>query len=327
MSFSSDCKEELCRLSPEKDCCCLVELTALYMTLGSLHLLGRGQLKVEFMVDSPAIARRIFMLLRKRLSITAQVHAVTRARFGGSKKYVLTLNPAQTPVLLTSFSMMDLNLHGEAILKTTDPKVPLIRSCCSRAFLRGAMLGCGTLSQLESGYHLDFLVKEEALRFSLAKCLQKFELPVQQSRRKGIQLLYLTQAEQMVTLLTLMGAHQAVMKLEDLRIRRQLMNHLNRAMNCDSANLDKLMNASDQQIEQITRLISSDRFQTMPLSLQEIAKARIHAPAASLTELGQTLIPPIGKSGVNHRMRRLMAFANEEEESKKRRQESHENHH
>ena len=312
MSFSSDCKEELCRLPLEKDCCCLAELMALYMTLGSLHLLGRGQLKVEFLVDSPAIARRIFLLLRKRLSITAQVHAVTRARFGGSKKYVLTLNPQQVPALLTSFSMMDLNHHGEAVLKTTSPKLSLNRSCCSRSFLRGAMLGCGTLSQLESGYHLDFLIREEAFRFVLAKCLQKFELPVQQSHRKGMQLLFLTQAEQMVKLLTLIGSHQAVMKLEDLRIRRQLMSNLNRAMNCDSANLDKLMNASEQQIEQIARLISSDKFQTMPLSLQEIAKARIHSPAASLTELGQALTPPLGKSGVNHRMRRLMAFANQE---------------
>jgi DNA-binding protein WhiA len=282
------------------------------MTLGSVHLLGRGQIKVEFTMESAAITRRVFLLLQKEFSIVAQVHAVTHPRFGGLKRYVLTLNPFQSPVLLTRFSMMDLNFHGEAVLKGTSPKPNLNRTCCMRAFIRGAMLGSGTMSQLESGYHLDLTVKDSTFGFSLAKCLQRFQLPIQKSRRKGDELFFFTQGEQIVTLLTLMGAHQAVMKLEDLRVRREVMGNVNRAMNCDAANLKKLMDASSQQVEQISRLIDSDRFQSLPPSLQEIATARIQAPDASLTELGQMLSPPLGKSGVNHRMRRLMDFARKE---------------
>ena len=313
MSFSSDCKEELCRLPLEKSCCRLAELSALYMTLGSLHLLGLGQVKVEFNLESPAITRRIFILLQKELSLVAQVHTITYARFGGLKKYVLTLNPAQSPVLLSCFSMMEQNTQGDAVLKATSPKISFNRTCCMRAFLRGAMLGSGTISQLESGYHLDFILKDENFRLMLAKCLQRFELPIQPSRRKGSDLLFFTQGEQVVTLLTLMGANQAVFQLEDLRVRREVMGNVNRAMNCDTANLQKLMDASDQQTEQIIKLISGDRFEKLPLSLQQIAMARIHAPDASLTELGQSLTPPLGKSGVNHRMRRLMAFAQNED--------------
>ncbi len=311
MSFSSDCKEELCRLPLEKTCCRLAELSALYMTLGSLHLLGRSQVKVEFTVENAAIARRVFLFLQKTLGLAAQIHAVTHARFGGIQKYVLTLNPSQSTQLLCRLSMMDLNLHGEAVLKTTVPKVALSRTCCMRSFLRGAMLGAGTVTQPDKGYHLDLTVKDDALEILVAKCLKRFDLPAQKSRRKGVDIFFFTQSEQMITLLTVLGAHQAVIKLEDLRIRREVLGKVNRAMNCDTANLQKQMNASDQQIEQIVKLISSDRFQSLPLSLQEIAKARIHAPDASLQELGEMLSPPIGKSGVNHRMRRLMEFAKE----------------
>lgn len=309
MSFSSDCKEELCRLPLEKPCCRLAELSALYMALGSLHLLGRNQVKVEFTVESAAVARRIFLLLQKTLSITAQVHAVTYARFGGLKKFVLTLGPTQSPILLSRFSMMDQNRQEELVLRATSPRITLNRGCCMRAFFRGAMLGTGSISQPGRGYHLDFTVRDESLRLALAKCLHRFALPIQYSRRKGVPIFFFSQGEQIITILTLIGAHQAVMRMEDMRIKREVMGNINRAMNCDTANLEKQMNASDHQLTEIMGLITSDRFQSLPPSLQEIAMMRIQAPDASLAELGEALSPPIGKSGVNHRMRRLMEYA------------------
>lgn len=308
MSFSSECKEELCRIPLDKSCCRISELAALYMTLGSLNLLGRGLVNVQFTVESAAIARRIFTILQKELKLTAQIHYVTHARFGGIRKCVLTLGPQQSPVLLTRLNMMDVH-QGQPVLKTTTPKVPLQRTCCMRAFLRGAMLGCGSISRPGRGYRLELVPKDEHFRLALAKCLQRFDLPIRQSHRKDILVFYWTQAEQVITFLTLIGAHQTVMKLEELRVQREVMEGVNRAMNCDSANLQKQMNASDRQMEEILRLISDESFSSLPLSLQEIAKARIHAPDASLAQLGQMLSPPLGKSGVNHRMRRLMDYA------------------
>lgn len=324
MSFSSECKQELCRLPlTEKSCCRLAELSALYMAAGSLNLLGRGQTSVQFTVESAAIAKRVFLLLQKEMEVSAQVHSVTNARFGGMKRWTLTLGPTLSPIFLTRLSLMDLDHHGHPVLCGTSPKVPLNRLCCIRAFLRGAMLGAGTVTHPDRGYRLEVQAPDEAFRLMIAKCMQRFDLPVHQSRRKETELIYLTQADQVSTFLTVIGANQAVLSLEDSRVRRQVMGGVNRAMNCDAANLQKQMNASDQQMEEIGKLLSSERFQTMPLSLQEIALARIHAPDASLTELGQMLSPPLGKSGVNHRMRRLMDYArglsstNQPQQSKK----------
>ncbi len=309
MPFSTECKEELCRLPLEKSCCRLSELSALYMTLGSLSLLGRGQVNVQFTVESAAIARRIFTLLQKELRLVAQIHYVSHARFGGVRKCVLTLGPQQSPQLLTRFSMMDIDHHGQAVLRATSPKPSLQRACCCRAFLRGALLGCGSVIRPEKGYRLELVTEDQAFGLALAKAMQRFQLPIKQSRRKGLTVFYQSKGEAVITFLTLAGAHQAVMALEDLRVQREVFGDINRAMNCDAANLQKLMNASDHQMEQIVRLISHERFSSLPLSLQEIAKLRIQVPDASLVQLGQMLTPPLGKSGVNHRMRRLMKLA------------------
>ncbi len=312
MSFSSDCKEELCRVPCDKACCCGAELGALYMTLGSLSLLGRGQLCVQFAVESPAIARRVIVLLQREAQLTAQLHYVTHPRFGGRRKCVLTVGPNHAPTLLGHLGMMEPDETGALTLRTTVPRVRLNRDCCRRAFLRGALLGCASLSNPEHAYHLEFVTRDEALRLNIAKCLQSFGVPVRQVERRGAVSLYCKHSDQIATILTAAGAHEAVTTLESLRVQRQVMGSVNRALNCDSANLQKQMNASDAQLACIERLLQSERFTALPPALQEIARARLQAPALSLEELGQSLTPPIGKSGVNHRMRRLLQFAREE---------------
>ena len=306
MSFSSDCKEELCRVRCDKSCCRLAELSALYMTLGALSLLGRGQLCVQFTTESPAIARRVFVLLQKEAQVASQLHYVTHARFGGRRDCVLTVGPHQAPALLTKLSMMEQSAEGAPVLRGTTPRVRLTRDCCRRAFLRGALLGCGTLSNPEQSYHLEFTAHDEALRLAIARCLQSVGVPVKQTDRRGAVSLYVKQSDHIAAVLTAAGAHQAVTKLESIRVQRQVMGTVNRAMNCDNANLQKQMNASQQQLTLIARLMASDRFAALPPALQEVARARAQYPDMSLEELGQTLSPPVGKSGVNHRMRRLL---------------------
>ncbi|MDD3411730.1 MAG: DNA-binding protein WhiA, partial [Eubacteriales bacterium] len=285
------------------------ELSALYMTLGSLSLLGRGQTSVQFAVESAAVARRVFVLLQQEFSLTAQLHFVTHARFGGTRKCVLTLGPRQSPALLESLGMLETDEGGQSSLRSMSPRVSLSRSCCRRAFLRGAMLGCGTITNPDLGYHLELTVHDDELRLHIAKCLQSVDLPVKQTTRAGGVSLYYKQSDQIITFLTVIGAHQAVMAMEDLRVKRQVLERVNREMNCDAANLQKQMNASDRQLDEIARLIASDAFGTLPPALQEIAKARLRAPAATLEELGEQMTPPLSKSAVNHRMRRLAQLA------------------
>lgn len=308
MSFSSDVKKELSNVKPEKSCCARSELGGLYASMASLNLLGRGQVNVQFSSESLAVCRRAYTLLSQALHIAAQIHYVSSARFGGKRKCVLTLGPIQSPVLLCALGMMEKNEDGTYSLKATTPRLPLTRGCCMRAFLRGMLLGGGTMTNPEQGYHLEIAFRDEESRVMLAKCMQRLGLPVRISARREHSYLYLKQSDQIVTLLTALGAHTSVMHIEDLRIRRQVLETVNRAMNCDSANLQKQMDASHQQLEVIQQLIREDRLSTLPPSLQQIALARLNAPDATLEQLGQSLDPPLGKSGVNHRIRRLMSY-------------------
>ena len=309
MSFSSDCKEELCRVPCDKPCCRLAELTALYLCLGSLSLLGQGRLSVRFSVESPAIARRIYRLILAETQISAQLQYITHARFGGTREYVLTIGPKDAPALLERFAMM--TGGSSPMLLSTIPSVRLSRACCRHAFLRGAILGCGTLVNPEHAYHLEFMVKDEKLKRSIVKCLKPLQIPAKQTRRKNAVSLYIKQSESIITILTACGAHQAVTTLESTLVKRQVLGNVNRAMNCDYANLQRQMNAGAQQLSLIQKLDSQGKLHALPPALKELAQARIQSPDLSLSELGQRLNPPISKSGVNNRMRRLMKTAHE----------------
>ena len=304
MSFSSDVKNELATVKPEKSCCGLSELCGLYATMGSLSLLGRGKVNVQFISESLAVCRRAYTLLAQNLHVSPQIHYVTNARFGGTRKCVLTLGPIHSPTLLKALGMMD----DSGSLRSTTPRFSLTRQCCMRAFLRGIMLGGGTMSNPEQSYHLEIPCRDSDIQAMMAKCIQRMGLPIKLAARREHTYFYFKQSDQIVAFLTVIGAHTSVMQIEDLRVKKQVMETVNRAMNCDNANLQKQMDASTAQMEAIRRLRDTDTLSTLPPGLQEIALARLNNPDASLTELGQMLDPPIGKSGVNHRMRRLMTY-------------------
>ena len=304
MSFSSDVKQELAAVKPEKDCCGLSEICGLYATMGSLSLLGRGKVNVQLTSESLAVCRRAYTLLAQNLRISPQIHYVTNARFGGTRKCVLTLGPIHSPTLLKALHMMD----DGGSLRSTTPRLPLSRLCCMKAYLRGVMLGGGTMTNPEQSYHLELPCRDSDIQASVAKCLQRMGLPIKIGVRREHTYFYLKQSDQVVAFLTVIGAHTSVMQIEDLRVKKQVMSTVNRAMNCDNANLQKQMDASSAQLEAIRRLNDSGKLTTLPPSLQQIALARLRAPDATLLELGQLLDPPIGKSGVNHRMRRLMTY-------------------
>ena len=308
MSFSSDVKNELATIKPEKSCCQISELCGLYATMGSLSLLGRGKVNVQLTSESLAVCRRAYTLLAQTLRVSPQIHYVTHARFGGTRKCVLTLGPVHSPTLLKALGMM----NETGTLRSTSPKLGLTRQCCMRAFLRGIMLGGGTMSNPEQSYHLELPCRDGDMQALITKSLQKLGIPIRLSERREHVYVYFKQSDQIVDFLTLLGANNSVMLIEDLRVKRQVMEQVNRAMNCDNANLQKQMDASHHQTEAIRRLLESEKLATLPPSLQEIARARLAAPDASLQELGQMLDPPIGKSGVNHRMRRLMTYLDEE---------------
>lgn len=309
MSFSSTVKDELIHLPLGKSCCILSELSALTQTSGSLALRGLGRVQVTYRVENAALARRIFLLLRTQLNITAKLHFVQHTRLGGRRTCVLTLGDQDSQTLLIALHMMEQDEEGHISFKRTAPRHPMTRQCCRKAFLRGAFLGCGSMNHPEKSYHFEWAAEDQSLRNTLAKLLDKCDLPVHEHLRKGQHVMYLKGAQQIADMLALMGASQAVLDMENIRIKKQMRANVNRAANCDEHNFERIADAAVEQIEAI-KLISIQRgLFTLPPGLQEIARLRLEHVSLSLTELGQMLDPPVGKSGVNHRMRRLMDIA------------------
>lgn len=310
MSFSAGVKEELIHLPLGKSCCILSELSALTQTSGSLALRGLGRVQVTYRVENAALARRIFLLLRT-LGITAKLHFVQHSRLGGRRTCVLTLGDQDSQTLLIALHMMEQDEEGHIFLRRTAPRHPMTRQCCRRAFLRGAFLGCGSMNNPDKSYHFEWVAEDQSLRQTLAKLLDKCGLPLHEHIRKGQNVVYLKGAQQIADMLALMGASQAVLEMENIRIKKQMRGEANRAANCDEHNSERMLNAADEQVEAI-KLISIQRgLFTLPPGLQEMARLRLEHTSLSLSELGQLLNPPVGKSGVNHRMRRLMEVARE----------------
>lgn len=258
MSFSSDTKQELMRLPLGKNCCMLTELSALTQTSGSLSFRGRGRMRVTWRMESAALARRLFLLLRGRLSVTPKIHFVQHNRLGGGRVSVLTVDDEDAQKLLLALNMMERDEEGNISLQRTAPRHSVTRQCCRKAFLRATFLGCGTMSTPEKGYHLEWVAGDEALKTNLMKMLEKAELPVRCHERKGKQVVYVKGAQQVSDLLAMMGASGAMLQMENIRIQKQMRGEANRATNCDEYNAMRTVNASEKQVEDI-KLISIHR--------------------------------------------------------------------
>ena len=183
------------------------------------------------------------------------------------------------------------------------------RMCCKRAFLRGAFLCVGSISDPEKSNHLEFVCTSEDMAELLKKYMAEFEIVAKTVRRKKYFVVYLKDGEEIVDLLNVMGAHVSLMEFENQRILKEISNSVNRRVNCETANIAKTVNAASKQVEDIILIRDTSGFGGLPQNLREMAQVRIEYPEASLKGLGSYLDPPVGKSGVNHRLRRLSEIA------------------
>jgi len=305
-SFSARVKAELIRLPAGKPCCMLSEISALTMTSGHLAFRGGGWLSVSWRLEDAGCARRLFLLLKKRLSVNPSLHFTQTSRLGGRRTCVLTLSGEEARTLLDALHMTETDEEGQVHLKRTVPRHPLTRQCCRRAFLRGAFLGAGTVTHPEKGYHFEWKADDDHLPGILEKLLEKCSLPFHSYVRKGQPVVYLKGAQQIADLLALMGAGQSVLEMETVRVGKQVKAAAVRAANCDEHNGEKMLDAAQKQAEVIRQISLKQGLFTLPPGLQAVARLRLEHPELSLKELGEMMDPPVGKSGVNHRMRRLM---------------------
>ncbi|MCI9385169.1 MAG: DNA-binding protein WhiA [Lachnospiraceae bacterium] len=277
MSFSADVKEELAKVESAARHCQIAELAAIAVYAGAVRA-DSGWLAERFQPDNPHVADRWKLLLDKLFPA------------GDDEKKIL-----QT----IKYNKGD----------TTVDALIIKSHCCRRAFLRGAFLSIGSMSNPEKGYHLEFVCSDTGQAAQLVEILLAYEIKARIVARKKYQIVYIKESEEISMLLNVIGAHVSLMKLENLRILKDMRNTINRKVNCEAANITKTVNAATKQIEDIQYIKEHYGFDNLAGNLRQIAELRLEYPDATLKELGQLLTPNVGKSGVNHRLRKLSELA------------------
>ena len=190
-----------------------------------------------------------------------------------------------------------------------DKNVLLGERSSRRAFLRGAFLAAGSMSDPEKSYHFEIACATNEKAEQIRQVMQRFSLDAKIVQRKKYYIVYLKEGKQIADALNVMEAHMALMKFENVRILKEMRNEVNRKVNCETANLNKTVSASVKQIEDIKFIQEKTGLDKLPDALKDIALARLNYPEASLKELGELVTPSVGKSGVNHRLRKLSEMA------------------
>lgn len=297
MSFSGTVKEELAAQISSARHCQLAELAALLLYSGAVCGGGRHLL---LDTENDAVAKKCFTLLRKTFNIEAVVQ--------GRQRLIPDDEPEHRVV-----QALHLADEREGLIALTRPVNALLikNSCCARAYLRGVFLSVGSMSDPRKSYHLEFVCGEKAQAVQLQETLLEFQIEARIIRRKKYQVVYLKEGAGIVDLLNVMGAHVSLMELENMRILKEMRNSINRRVNCETANISKTVTAAGRQIEDILLIRDRYGFENLPDNLRQMAEIRLEYPDAALKELGGYLEPNVGKSGVNHRLRRLSEIAEE----------------
>jgi DNA-binding protein WhiA len=278
-------------------------LSALIRMAGALRL-GRRSPGLTVAVENAAVARLILTLLRLVFHQEAKVVVHRRRRLRKTNVYRVELPPA-APVtdFLRQLGIMD-NRGG--FVAATPPD---LKRCCRKAYLRGAFLARGSVTNPERGYHLELAADSSHLLSALQDLLASFALPWRHSERQGEPVLYSKEADQIARFLGLIGASAALLAFENVRVRRDVRNRVNRLVNAEAANLEKVAGAAASQLEDIALIHRRLGFRRLGRPLRELVEARLAHPEASLRELGALLSPPVSKSGVSYRMRKLAELA------------------
>ena len=296
MSFSGTVKEELAtQISPARHCQ-LAELAAILLFNGSVCENGK-HLCLE--TENEAVIRKCFTLLKKTFNINNVVIK--------GKSRLLCDDESEAKII----QALHLNVNDEHSVMLGAPVSSLLikNSCCARAYLRGVFLCVGSMSDPAKSYHLEFVCSYRAQAEQLQNIIQEFQIETKIIKRKKYDVVYLKEGAGIVDLLNVMGAHVSLMNLENLRIVKEMRNSINRRVNCETANISKTVNAASKQIEDILLIRDKYGFENLPDNLRQMAEVRLEYPDAALKELGSYLEPAVGKSGVNHRLRRLSEIA------------------
>ncbi len=311
MSFSSKVKEELSKECNSPRHCCIAETAAIISMCGKVIFDEKDHVRIEIHTENVTVARKYFTLLKKTYNINTDISIRHSSSLNKNRSYVLSVNDDETArkILMTCRLMKPFGVIEEDF--SISDSLIIQRECCKRAFIRGAFLAAGSVSDPVKTYHFEIVCLSEAKAKQLQMIMETFNINARVIKRRKYFVVYVKDSSQVVDLLNIMGAYNALMDMENVRIVKDMRNNVNRKVNCETANINKTVSAAVKQIEDIRFIQMSSAFDELPESLQEMAELRVRYPEATLSELGQLLDTPVGKSGVNHRLKKISLFADE----------------
>ncbi len=311
MSFSQEVKEEIEKHISTSRHCQIAEMAAYVANFGYRAPEGGS---FFWRSEKEAVLRKVFTLLGKTYNIYSVVEDMTtgdiKNKAAKADYCILLTKEEEIRKVLQSvrFSEMKEKTVSALLLKN---------DCCRRAFLRGSFLCIGSMSNPAKSYHMEYVCGSRTQAQQIADIIGTFRIDAKITKRKHHFVVYIKEGEAIVDLLNIMGAHISLMNLENLRIVKEVRSSVNRRVNCETANISKTINAASRQMEDILYLRDHYGLDRLPEHLKEMAQVRLEHEDAPLKELGEYLDPPVGKSGVNHRLRRLTELAEELRDKRK----------
>ena len=325
MSFSSRVKEELSRQLSLARHCQIAEIAAIISLCGKIMISEYDRYCIKIQTENVAVARKYFTLLKKTFNISTDVSIRKNAYLHKNTTYAIIIKKHEDAIrVLQAARLLDadgeigenLSIVGNLVIQ---------QPCCRRAFIRGAFLASGSISDPEKFYHFEIVCAARAKAEQLREIIGTFGLDAKIVLRKKYYVVYIKEGSQIVDILNVMEAPLALMELENIRILKEMRNSVNRQVNCETANINKTVSAAVKQIEDINYIQDTIGFDGLPENLEQMARLRLARPDATLKELGEALDPPVGKSGVNHRLRKLSTLADELREKRMSREHEEDN--
>lgn len=305
MSFTAEVKEELARVESTRPCCARAELSALIRVEGTLHFTGNNRLRLEVATETAPVARKVIKLLHGEYALATEL-TVRRSVLHRSNNYLITVvSQPSLPDALRGIGILDESLSP---IYSVPPWL-VKKDCCAIAYLRGTFLGGGFVADPHGDFHFELTAETEQVADDLVRLMRRFDMAARVTRRRGSFAVYLKGAEPIVSFLALVGAHRALLRTEDVRIIKEMRNEVNRLVNAETANLQKTAEAAAAQVAAVRTIERERGLDMLPPALREIALLRLEFPEVSLRELGELADPPLSKSAVYHRIRRLEELA------------------
>lgn len=307
-SFSWQVKQEIAAVPLPKECCILAEINALTQATGKLSIQAGKRVTLVFQANNLPLSRRINALLR----FGFHLHPITRFRilpqFGGFAQALIRLDSNESRYLMLSLGMLSRTKSGQEVFRGLQQSI-LRRNCCARSFIRGAFLGCGTISNPQKETAAEFIIPNPSRAKFLQRVLMTFQIQSSIKTRKNKQIVYFKQADTLSDFLAVVEAYRAVLALEKIRTEREVSQRVNRSLNCDSANLNKQLRASSKQLAAINKISYFIGLSALPEQLEKLARLRLAYPELSIQELGGKSTPPLTKSAVQKQLNQLLSLS------------------